>query len=243
MLPSGDERDTQPTLGFQRVLAARRVPRAVVGPQGSHRRQRAGGDLRREGFACRVFPAPAGSHPAGRRQLHLPRYRQDRRRGGRRSRRGRGRREAEAEGEDKDNPLDEFATNLNELREPGQDRSADRPRRGDRAHDPGVVPAAQEQSRCTSARPASARPRWPKAWPSASSMAMVPEVLEDATIWALDLGALVAGTKYRGDFEKRLKAVIAAVEESSPKRSCSSTRSIPSSVRVRRRAAPWMPPT
>ena len=35
----------------------------------------------------------------------------------------------------------------------------------------------------------------------------VPDVLDDATIWALDLGALVAGTKYRGDFEKRLKAV------------------------------------
>jgi ATP-dependent Clp protease ATP-binding subunit ClpA len=36
----------------------------------------------------------------------------------------------------------------------------------------------------------------------------VPEVLSDATIYALDLGALLAGTKYRGDFEKRLKGVI-----------------------------------
>jgi len=36
----------------------------------------------------------------------------------------------------------------------------------------------------------------------------VPEVLKDANIHALDLGALLAGTKYRGDFEKRLKAVI-----------------------------------
>ena len=37
----------------------------------------------------------------------------------------------------------------------------------------------------------------------------VPEVLRDAVIYALDLGALVAGTKYRGDFEKRLKQVLA----------------------------------
>jgi len=37
----------------------------------------------------------------------------------------------------------------------------------------------------------------------------VPEVLEGTTIFALDLGALLAGTKYRGDFEKRLKAVLA----------------------------------
>lgn len=39
----------------------------------------------------------------------------------------------------------------------------------------------------------------------------VPEVLHDSTIYALDLGALLAGTKYRGDFEKRLKAVLAQV--------------------------------
>ena len=36
----------------------------------------------------------------------------------------------------------------------------------------------------------------------------VPEVLTDCTIYALDMGALIAGTKYRGDFEKRLKGVI-----------------------------------
>lgn len=36
----------------------------------------------------------------------------------------------------------------------------------------------------------------------------VPEVLMDSTIYALDMGALIAGTKYRGDFEKRLKGVI-----------------------------------
>ncbi len=41
----------------------------------------------------------------------------------------------------------------------------------------------------------------------------VPDVLRDATIYALDMGTLVAGTKYRGDFEKRLKGVIAEVRK------------------------------
>ncbi len=41
----------------------------------------------------------------------------------------------------------------------------------------------------------------------------VPEVLEDSVIYSLDLGSLLAGTKYRGDFEKRLKAVISEVRK------------------------------
>ncbi len=41
----------------------------------------------------------------------------------------------------------------------------------------------------------------------------VPEVLADATIFALDMGALLAGTRYRGDFEERLKQVVKEVEE------------------------------
>jgi ATP-dependent Clp protease ATP-binding subunit ClpA len=41
----------------------------------------------------------------------------------------------------------------------------------------------------------------------------VPEVLQDSTIYALDMGTLIAGTKYRGDFEKRLKGVIAEIRK------------------------------
>ena len=41
----------------------------------------------------------------------------------------------------------------------------------------------------------------------------VPEVLADATVFSLDMGALLAGTKYRGDFEKRLKAVLAQLHK------------------------------
>lgn len=41
----------------------------------------------------------------------------------------------------------------------------------------------------------------------------VPEVLKDATIYSLDMGALLAGTKFRGDFEERLKAVLKSLEQ------------------------------
>jgi ATP-dependent Clp protease ATP-binding subunit ClpA len=40
----------------------------------------------------------------------------------------------------------------------------------------------------------------------------VPEILENSIIYSLDLGSLLAGTKYRGDFEKRLKAVIGELQ-------------------------------
>jgi ATP-dependent Clp protease ATP-binding subunit ClpA len=41
----------------------------------------------------------------------------------------------------------------------------------------------------------------------------VPEVIKEAVVYSLDLGALLAGTKYRGDFEKRLKALLAELRK------------------------------
>ncbi len=42
----------------------------------------------------------------------------------------------------------------------------------------------------------------------------VPDVLTDSTVYSLDMGALIAGTKYRGDFEKRLKNVLTELKKS-----------------------------
>ena len=41
----------------------------------------------------------------------------------------------------------------------------------------------------------------------------VPEIVQNAVVFSLDLGALLAGTKYRGDFEKRLKALLAELKK------------------------------
>ena len=51
----------------------------------------------------------------------------------------------------------------------------------------------------------------------------VPEGLKDKKIFALDMGALVAGAKYRGEFEERLKAVLEEVRKVRDRSYCSST--------------------
>ena len=41
----------------------------------------------------------------------------------------------------------------------------------------------------------------------------VPELLQGAEVYSLDMGSLLAGTRYRGDFEERLKEVVSALQE------------------------------
>ncbi len=67
----------------------------------------------------------------------------------------------------------------------------------------------------------------------------VPDILKKAVIFSLDMGALLAGTRYRGDFEERLKLVlreIGNIDEAF----CLSTKSTPSSAQGRPAAGRWM---
>ena len=72
--------------------------------------------------------------------------------------------------------------------------------------------AAARTIRCSSARPASARPRSRKA-AYRITRGEVPDILANAQVYSLDMGALLAGTKYRGDFEQRLKTVLKELKE------------------------------
>lgn len=65
----------------------------------------------------------------------------------------------------------------------------------------------------------------------------VPEGLKDKKVFALDMGALIAGAKYRGEFEERLKAVLNEIKNRKAGRFCSSTNCTRSSAQARPKAA------
>ncbi len=208
-LPADDARETQPTLGFQRVLQ-----RAVYHVQSSGKKEVTGANVlvaiygEKDSHAVyflnqqeitRLDVVNYISHGVGKTGEQEPSANAD----------DAARSEA-GEGERKGDPLSEFATDLNAQARAGK-------------IDP-LVGRADEIERTIQVlcRRRKNNPLYVgEAGVGKTAIAEglakrivdgeVPEVLLDATIHALDLGALVAGTKYRGDFEKRLKAVLAAL--------------------------------
>ena len=210
VLPPGDERDTQPTLGFQRVLQ-----RAVYHVQSSGRKEVTGANVLVAIFGEKDSHAVFFMHQQEITRLDVVNYISHgiAKIGDEPAASTSGsEREGEEGGEPKGNPLHEFASNLNELALEGK-------------IDP-LIGRADEIERTIQVlcRRRKNNPLYVgEAGVGKTALAEglakrivdgeVPEVLESATIWALDLGALVAGTKYRGDFEKRLKGVIAKLKK------------------------------
>ncbi|MET0330735.1 MAG: ATP-dependent Clp protease ATP-binding subunit ClpA [Dyella sp.] len=210
VLPPGDERDTQPTLGFQRVLQ-----RAVYHVQSSGRKEVTGANVLVAIFGEKDSHAVYFLHQQEITRLDVVNYISH----------GIAKigdepaatpnnpeRDGEDGGESKGNPLNEYASNLNEAALEGR-------------IDP-LIGRADEIERTIQVlcRRRKNNPLYVgEAGVGKTALAEglakrivdgeVPEVLESATIWSLDLGALVAGTKYRGDFEKRLKAVISQLKK------------------------------
>src|SRR5436190_1605021 len=212
VLPNGDERDTQPTLGFQRVLQ-----RAVYHVQSSGRKEVTGANVlvaifgEKDSHAVyflgqqeitRLDVVNYISHGVAKLAQEPAKPESSEPKSG-----------DPGDGEEtKGNPLTEYAVNLNEQARIGKidpligrqdeiERTIQvlcRRRKNNPLYvgESGVGKTALAEG---------------LAWRIVEGR--VPPVLKDAIIYSLDLGALVAGTKYRGDFEKRLKAVLAQMKK------------------------------
>jgi ATP-dependent Clp protease ATP-binding subunit ClpA len=211
-LAEDDGRDTQPTLGFQRVLQ-----RAVYHVQSSGKKEVTGANVLVAIFGEKDSHAVYFLNQQDVTRLDVVNYlshgiaKQGDGEPQGSGEPGEGKAEA-GEGEAKSDALTEYASNLNEAARNGK-------------IDP-LVGRAEEIERTIQVlcRRRKNNPLYVgEAGVGKTALAEglakrivdgeVPEVLEDAVIYSLDLGALVAGTKYRGDFEKRLKAVLSALKK------------------------------
>jgi len=211
VLPHGDERDTQPTLGFQRVLQ-----RAVYHVQSSGRKEVTGANVLVAIFGEKDSHAVYFLHQQEITRLDVVNYishgiakigEEPSAGAG-----GNADREAEEGGEGKGNPLSEYASNLNELALEGKiDPLIGRTDEIERTIQ--VLCRRRKNNPLYVGEAGVGKTALAEGLAKRIVDGEVPEVLEGATIWSLDLGALVAGTKYRGDFEKRLKAVIGQLKK------------------------------
>ncbi|MFP4639987.1 MAG: ATP-dependent Clp protease ATP-binding subunit ClpA [Guyparkeria sp.] len=210
-IPENDPRETQPTLGFQRVLQ-----RAVMQVQAAQRNEVSGAHVLAAIFGEQDAHAVHLLHKAGVTRLDVINFISH---GPETDESGIDDEEPsvgdEAQESSEEQPADEnafenFAVNLNKQAAEGKidpliGRTAE------------VERVQQVLSRRRKNNPLLVGEAGVGKTAIAEGLARkivdgeVPEVLSQATIYALDLGALVAGTKYRGDFEKRLKIVLKKV--------------------------------
>ena len=208
LLPLGDEGDVQPTLGFQRVLQ-----RAVYHVQSSGKSEVNGAnvlvaifsekqsqavyllglqDITRldvVNFISHGMPQVPGDDPADEQQASV-----------------------EAEEESDASALDKYATNLNQRAMEGKiDPLIGRELEIERTVQ--ILCRRRKNNPLYVGDAGVGKTALAEGLARMITEERVPEVLRDATIFALDMGTLIAGTKYRGDFEKRLKAVIKEVQD------------------------------
>ncbi|OOZ36478.1 ATP-dependent Clp protease ATP-binding subunit ClpA [Solemya velesiana gill symbiont] len=213
LLPQDSERETQPTLGFQRVLQ-----RAVFHVQSSGKDEVTGANVLVAIFSEQESQAVYFLHTQDISRLDLVNYISH----------GIPKVHGEPEEDDQNlpfndeagpdqegtskNPLEAFATDLNEQAEKGKiDPLIGR--------SPEIERTIQILCRRRKNNPLLVGEAGVGKTAIAEGLAKmildgeVPEVLSQNKIYSLDLGSLVAGTKYRGDFEKRLKAVLAQLRK------------------------------
>jgi len=204
-----DEVDTQPTLGFQRV-----IQRAIMHVQstGSGKKEVTGANVLVAIFGEKDSHAVYYLHQQGVTRLDVvnfiahgikksdppePAKSQD----------GAGAEGEKEEGEGKGSPLDQFTQNLNQMARDGKiDPLIGRELEVERVIQ--ILCRRRKNNPLLVGEAGVGKTAIAEGLAWRITQGEVPEVLATATVYALDMGALLAGTKYRGDFEQRLKGVL-----------------------------------
>ncbi|QOY95833.1 ATP-dependent Clp protease ATP-binding subunit ClpA [Massilia sp. UMI-21] len=211
-VPGTGEVDTQPTLGFQRV-----IQRAIMHVQSASngKKEVTGANVLVAIFGEKDSHAVYYLHQQGVTRLDVVNFishgvRKDQQLDT--SKASEGVEEAQVEGQAKESPLDQFTQNLNKSAADGKiDPLIGREDEVDRViqilcrrrkNNPLLVGEAGVGKTAIAEG---------LAWRIVQED--VPEILQNAVVYSLDMGALLAGTKYRGDFEQRLKAVLKQLKD------------------------------
>jgi ATP-dependent Clp protease ATP-binding subunit ClpA len=211
-LPAGEDRDVQPTLGFQRVLQ-----RAVFHVQSSGKKEVTVANVLVAIFSEKQSHAAYLLSMQDVSRLDVVNFiahglskaggeeRAEREDSGAST-------DAEREGDGGGNALEKYATNLNESARKGKiDPLIGRKLEVERTIE--ILCRRRKNNPLYVGEAGVGKTAIAEGLARMIVENQVPDVLLDATIYSLDMGSLVAGTKYRGDFEKRLKAVLAEVKK------------------------------
>ncbi len=212
-----DEVDTQPTLGFQRV-----IQRAIMHVQstGSGKKEVTGANVLVAIFGEKDSHAVYYLHQQGVTRLDVVNFiahgikKSDPPEPTKSSESGNNESEKEEASDAKASPLDQFTQNLNQAARDGRiDPLIGRELEVERVIQ--VLCRRRKNNPLLVGEAGVGKTAIAEGLAWRITQGDVPEVLADANVYALDMGALLAGTKYRGDFEQRLKGVLKQLKEQS----------------------------
>ncbi|NKI96704.1 ATP-dependent Clp protease ATP-binding subunit ClpA [Rhizobacter sp. SG703] len=205
-----EEVDTQPTLGFQRV-----IQRAIMHVQstGSGKKEVTGANVLVAIFGEKDSHAVYYLHQQGVTRLDVVNFiahgikKTDPPEPAKPSDGGANAEGEKDEGEGKGSPLDQFTQNLNQMARDGKiDPLIGRELEVERVIQ--ILCRRRKNNPLLVGEAGVGKTAIAEGLAWRITQGDVPEILADANVYSLDMGALLAGTKYRGDFEQRLKSVL-----------------------------------
>jgi len=214
ILPPNSEADTQPTLGFQRV-----IQRAIMHVQSTSngKKEVTGANVLVAIFGEKDSHAVYYLHQQGVTRLDVVNFIShgiSKAAQGEEKAKPAAEQEQEGEGKDQPSPLEQYTQNLNALAKDGKiDPLIGRELEVERVIQ--VLCRRRKNNPLLVGEAGVGKTAIAEGLAWRIVKGDVPEILEKSNVYSLDMGALLAGTKYRGDFEQRLKAVLKQLKANS----------------------------